>query len=175
VEAIKTDGLSQPVLVLNGNYEPLNVCSTRRALSLVVLGKASVVENGRGDVHTPCGTYPRPSVIRLAHVVRRPRPRVRLNKHEIFRRDGFRCVYCGQRVTHLTLDHVVPRHRGGPHSWDNLVTACASCNRQKGGRTPEEANLPLRQRPSEPQASADYLYGQYLNQNEEWRRFTEGW
>ncbi|MHB0876880.1 MAG: HNH endonuclease [Anaerolineae bacterium] len=100
---------------------------------------------------------------------------MRLNKREIFRRDSFRCVYCGQRTTHLTLDHVVPRHRGGPHSWENLVTACATCNRQKGGRTPEEANLLLRQHPSEPQASADYLYAQYLGQNEEWRRFTDGW
>jgi len=175
VEATRTDGLNQPVLVLNGNFEPLNVCSTRRALALIVLGKASVIENGRGEVYTCSGAYPRPSVIRLTHVVRRPRPRVRLNKREIFRRDSYRCVYCGQHSPHLTLDHVLPRHRGGAHSWENLVTPCPSCNRRKGGRTPEEAELVLRSRPYEPQASADYLYGQYLGENEGWRRFTDGW
>ena len=175
VEAKKDNGLGQPVLVLNGNYEPLNVCSTRRALAMLVLGKANVVENGRGEVHSASGAYPRPSVIRLSYVVHRPRPRVRLNKREVFRRDEYRCAYCGQRATNLTIDHVVPRHRGGDHSWDNLVTACAACNRRKGGRTPEEANLRLLRQPYEPRASIGYLFGQYLDRNVEWRRFLEGW
>jgi len=175
VEAKKANGFSQPVLVLNGNYEPLNVCSTRRALVLLVLGKANVVENGRGEVRTVNGSCPRPSVIRLLHVVRRPRPRVRLNKREVFRRDEYRCAYCGQRSGYLTIDHVIPRHRGGSHSWENLVTACAVCNRKKGGRTPEEASLTLRLRPYEPRATIDYLFGRYLNRNEEWQRFLEGW
>jgi 5-methylcytosine-specific restriction endonuclease McrA len=175
VEDTKLHRLNEPVLVLNGNFEPLNVCSTRRALSLLVLGKASVVENGRGEVRAVSGLYPRPSVIRLSYVIRRPRSRVRLNNREVFRRDDFRCVYCGQRSTHLTLDHVVPRHRGGPHSWRNLVTACAACNRRKGGRSPEDVGLALRYEPFEPPPSIDYLFGQYLARNGEWERYLRGW
>ncbi len=175
VDGKKGDGIGERVLVLNGNYEPLNVCSTRRALALLVLGKASVVENGRGYVRTVNGLYPRPSVIRLAYVVRRPRPRVRLTKKEIFRRDNYRCVYCGERSPRLTIDHVIPRHKGGPHCWENLVTACDACNRKKGGRTPEEAGLTLRYQPYEPPASVEYLLGQFLHSNKEWHRFLEGW
>ena len=175
MEESKSCSLNDPVLVLGGNYEPLNVCNTRRALTLLVLGKASVVENGRGDVRTARGVYPRPSVIRLSYVVRRPRPRVRLNNREVFRRDNYRCVYCGQRAAQLTIDHVIPRHRGGPHSWANLVTACAACNRKKGGRTPEEAALTLRYQPYEPYPTIEYLFGQYLSRNEEWLRYLNGW
>ncbi len=175
MDKLKARGLGQPVLVLNGNYQPLNVCSTRRALLLLVLGKASVVENGRGEVRTGSGVFPRPSVIRLTYVVQRPRPRVRLSKRELFRRDGYRCAYCGQRSQQLTIDHVIPRHRGGTHSWDNLVTACARCNRKKGGLTPEEAHLTLRYRPYEPPSSLDYLFGPYLADNQGWQRFLAGW
>ena len=105
--------LGEPVLVLNGNYEPLNVCNTRRAMGLVLAGKATVLENGRGVIRTVSRTYERPSVIRLSYMVRRPRPRVRLCKREILRRDDYRCQYCGRKVRRLTIDHVVPRHRGG--------------------------------------------------------------
>jgi len=175
VHATKSVRLNEPVLVLNGNYEPLNVCNTRRALTLLVLGKASVVQNGRGEVHAPGGTFPRPSVIRLAYVVRRPRPRVRLSKKEIFRRDGYRCMYCGRPSPRLTVDHVIPRHKGGRHSWENLVTACPACNRKKGGRTPAEANMELRHRPYEPRPSVAYLFGQYLSRNQDWQEFLVGW
>jgi len=174
-EVEKSTHFSEPVLVLNGNFEPLNVCDTWRALKLVVLGKANVVENGRGEVHTARAVYPRPSVIRLNYVIRRPRPRVRLSKREVFRRDRYSCAYCGAHVSQPTVDHVVPRHRGGAHSWENLVTACPRCNRIKGGRTPEEANLVLRWRPYEPPSTLDYLFGSYLASNESWRRFLEGW
>ncbi len=174
-EANKSTNFSEPVLVLNANFEPLNVCSTWRALKLLVLGKAAVVENGRGEVRTARAVFPRPSVIRLNQIVRRPRPRVRLSKREVFRRDRFRCVYCGERVTQPTIDHVIPRHRGGPHSWENLVTACPRCNRLKGGRTPEEANLAMRWQPSEPASSMDYLFGPYLARNQDWRPFLLGW
>lgn len=134
-----------------------------------------MVENGRGEVHTARAVYPRPSVIRLNQIVRRPRPRVRLSKREVFRRDRFRCVYCGERVTQPTIDHVIPRHRGGPHSWENLVTACPRCNRMKGGRTPEEASLAMRWQPTEPASSMDYLFEPYLARNQDWRPFLVGW
>ena len=167
--------LGEPVLVLNGNYEPLNVCNTKRAMGLVLAGKATVLENGRGVIRTVSRTYERPSVIRLVYMVHRPRPRVRLCKREILRRDGYRCQYCGRKVRRLTIDHVVPRHRGGAYDWDNLVAACPDCNRRKGGRSPGETNLTLRRQPYEPRPSAVYVFGRYTNDIDEWSDYLEGW
>jgi len=167
--------MNVPVLVLNANFEPLNVCSTARAMCLLFVGKAEHIYNGRGVIRTPTRTYERPSVIRLHYMVRRPRPCVRLSKREIFRRDGYRCQYCGRPSSHLTLDHVFPRHRGGKHEWENLVSACPQCNRHKGHRTPQEAGMKLYRAPGQPLATALYLYGQYLNRNQEWARYLEGW
>lgn len=164
-----------PVLVLNANFEPINVCNTYRALTLVLAGKASLVMNGRGYIHTVSQAYPIPSVIRLAEMVRRPRPRVKLTKREILRRDNFACQYCGQKVPILTIDHVIPRHMGGQHTWKNLVTACQACNHRKGGRTVEQAHMRLLHPPSEPPASARYIFARHLNDNEEWIPFIEGW
>ncbi len=167
--------MNTPVLVLNANFEPLNVCSTARAMGLILVGKAEIVQNGRGVIRTPTRVYERPSVIRLQYMVHRPRPRVRLNKREIFRRDGYRCQYCGRVSAHLTLDHVVPKNRGGKYTWDNLVSACPQCNRRKGNRTPQEAGMKLRRLPTEPRATALYLYGHYLKRNKEWAKYLEGW
>ncbi len=167
--------MNEPVLHLNANFAPLNVCSTRRAVELVFMGKAELILNGRGAIHTIRQDYPRPSVLRLGYMVKRPRPRVRLSKREIFRRDSHICQYCGSNGRRLTLDHVIPRHKGGDHLWTNLVTACASCNLKKGGRTIQEARMSLRRPPTEPAASALYLYGSHLPENEEWEQFLEGW
>lgn len=164
-----------PVLVLNHNFQPLHVCSTRRAMTLLYLGKAEVVENGRGYVRTPSALLPRPSVIRLHRTVMRPYPRVRLSKKEIFRRDNYTCQYCGQPSKHLTVDHVIPRHRGGTPTWDNLVSACPACNRRKGGRTPQEAQMRLLRPAFEPRANSLYLFRHYLDEYNEWRKFIEGW
>jgi 5-methylcytosine-specific restriction endonuclease McrA len=167
--------MGAPVLVLNVNYEPLNVCTTERAVGLLVLDKAEIVQNGRGLIRTSTRAYERPSVIRLRYMVHRPHSHVRLCKREIFRRDGYRCQYCGQHSAHLTLDHVIPKYRGGGFSWDNLVSACPQCNRRKGHRAPQEAGMHLRSQPTEPQATALYLYGRYLDQNEEWLQYLDGW
>ena len=167
--------MNTPVLVLNANYEPLNVCSTARAMGLLFMGKAEIVQNGRGVVRSARRVYERPSVIRLGYMVHRPRPRVRLNKREVFRRDQFSCQYCGRPSAPLTLDHVVPRTRGGGYAWENLVSACPQCNRHKGGRTPQEAGMMLRTLPHEPPATAVYLYGRYLTENQDWARYLEGW
>ena len=163
------------VLVLNNNYEPLNVCGMRRAVGMLVGGKAEVVENGRGELHSANQVLPFPSVIRLAYLIRRPRPRVRLTRREIFRRDNYTCQYCGQKTGSLTMDHVVPRHRGGEHTWENLVSACPTCNRRKGGRTPQEAHMALLHTPSEPRPSLQYLFGSHLEENGGWRKFLAGW
>ena len=167
--------MHQPVLVLNGNFEPINVCSTKRAMGLILAGKAMVVENGRGVIRSVSRVYERPSVVRLAYYVSRPRPRVRLSKREILRRDQQRCQYCGKESAHLTLDHVRPRHRGGQHSWENLVAACPICNRRKGGRTPTESGMKLLHQPSEPRPTAEYLFGRYQTDDGVWHKYTEGW
>ena len=167
--------MNSPVLVLNGNYEPLNVCTTKRAMGLILSGKATVLENGRGFIHTVSTAYERPSVIRLVYVVHRPRPRVRLSKREILRRDEYRCQYCGRQVANLTVDHVIPRHRGGQHCWENLVAACPQCNRRKGGRTLEEARMKLLREPFEPRPTARYLFSTYLKENKEWIKYIDGW
>ncbi len=168
-------GVNAPVLVLNANFEPLNVCPTRRALALIFAGKAEMVMNGRGHIYTVRKAIPRPSVIRLGYMVHRPRPRVRLSKREIFRRDAHTCQYCGTRSGRLTLDHVVPRHRGGRHTWSNLVTACPNCNLRKGGRLIGEARMRLLRPPKEPRPTAKYLFGSHLERNQDWQVFLEGW
>lgn len=163
------------VLLLNQNYEPLNVCSMRRAIVLVVVGKAEVLENGRGYIHTPTRAFPRPSVIRLVYMIHRPRPRARLTRKEIFRRDNYTCQYCGRRTRDLTLDHVVPRRRGGAHTWENLVSACRVCNRRKGGKTLEEAHMRLLRQPYEPKATYYHLFRPYLQDHAQWEKFIRGW
>ncbi len=167
--------MNEPVLVLNANYEPLNVCSTRRAVNLMLSGKAEMIANGRGIIRTPSTTFPRPSIVRLNCMIHRPHPRVKLTKREIFRRDGYTCQYCGKTSARLTIDHVKPRHRGGEHSWENLVAACPACNRRKGGRNPTEAAMALRQPPREPSASAEYLFGHLLETHTEWSDYIKGW
>jgi len=163
------------VLVLNANYEPLGVCSVRRAVGLLFSARAHLVINGRGWLRTLGDPFPIPSVIRLTTMIRRPHPTIPLTKREIFRRDGYTCQYCGRMTSRLTIDHVIPRQRGGGYTWENLVTACPECNQRKGNRTPEEAHMPLLRRPKPPPRSALYRFRRYLPQHEEWRPFLEGW
>lgn len=166
--------MDSSVLVLNQDYEPLNVCSVRRALVLVLRGRAEVIEIGKGVLRTASRLVQLPSVIRLVHYIRRPRPKVRLSRREVFARDGWTCMYCGRVGVDLTLDHVVPRHRGGGHTWDNLVAACKACNHRKAGRTPEEAKMRLFQAPFEPRVSPYHLFRAYLEANDGWRKFVPG-
>jgi 5-methylcytosine-specific restriction endonuclease McrA len=161
------------VLVLNQNYEPLSVCNLPRAFRLVFGERAEVLEYDHQVIRTPRAEYPAPAVIRLQQLIRRPRPRVKLTRREVFARDGYACQYCGRRAADLTLDHVVPRHRGGTHSWDNLVTACKTCNHRKGGKMLDEAKLRLSRRPSEPRCDIYSLFTSYLGdeRNESWRTY----
>lgn len=141
---------SQSVLVLNQNFEPLSVCNLERALRLVFLAKAEVLEQRAAAVHSVTHTFPVPSVIRLAYQVRRPALPVGLSRRAIFLRDAYTCQYCGTRPHALTVDHVQPRSRGGRNTWENLVTACAPCNHRKGGRTLAEARMRLLREPRAP-------------------------
>lgn len=167
--------MQEPVLVLNANFEPIHVCSTRRAVGLILAGKANMIANGRGNIHTVRQIIPRPSVIRLETQVHRPRPRVKLTRREVFRRDNYTCQYCGRRDVTLTLDHVVPRHMGGRQVWSNVVAACPSCNHRKGGRTVEESHMRPLHPPKEPPASAAYIFGRHLHENREWEQYIAGW
>lgn len=164
-----------PVLVLNANFEPVNVCDSRRAIGLLLAEKASLVVNGRGEIKTVDKSFPRPSVIRLQKMVNRPRPVLKLSRREVFRRDNFTCQYCGRKTSDLTIDHIIPRHMGGKHSWTNVVAACSACNHRKGGRLLEEANMRLLRSPAEPPSSAQYIFGRHLLDNSEWEMFLTGW
>ncbi|MFQ5400317.1 MAG: HNH endonuclease [Anaerolineae bacterium] len=167
--------MNEPVLILNVNFEPLHVCNTKRALALVLSGKAEIILNGRGTIRSSSAEFEVPSVIKLGYMVRRPRPRVALSKREILRRDNYRCQYCGHKTHFLTIDHVIPRRQGGNHSWVNLVAACPQCNRRKGGKRPEEANMRLSRQPFEPKPTASYRFGRHLQKHKEWAQFIEGW
>jgi len=167
--------MEEAVLVLNANFEPIHVCSLRRAVNMMLAEKATLVENGRGVIHTVSTTFPRPSIIRLSHIVPRPRPRVNISRREIFRRDNFTCQYCGKHFDDLTVDHVIPRRLGGKHVWTNLVTACAVCNHRKGGRLAEEVGLHLLRIPREPPSSIYYLFSNHLTVYKEWEPYLLGW
>jgi 5-methylcytosine-specific restriction endonuclease McrA len=167
--------MEKPVLVLNANFEPINVCGFKRAIGLMLTEKATLIMNGRGMIKTATSAYAIPSVIRLSRMVQRPRPKVNLSRREIFRRDAFTCQYCGKSNTLLTVDHILPKHLGGKHSWLNLVTACATCNHRKGGRTLHDSGMSLLRQPQEPSRAALYIFERYLSENDEWQNFLSGW
>jgi 5-methylcytosine-specific restriction endonuclease McrA len=140
----------QQVLVLNASFEPLNVCTVRRAHVLVFKGKAELVEELQQPLRSAADTFPWPHVIRLLHYVRVPRAvKRKISRRALFARDGHKCVYCGSSGR-LTLDHVVPRSRGGDSVWENVVTSCAPCNLRKGNRLPEEIEMRMHITPRAP-------------------------
>jgi len=162
--------LSSPVLVLNLNYVPINVSTARRAIVLVNKGKAELLENHRGEIHTVVEIFHIPSIIRLVYLVKRPYAPRKISKKEIFNRDSYTCQYCGKKGQDLTLDHVVPRRQKGPHIWENVVAACSKCNLHKAGRTPEEARMRLNREPRVPQPNP-YRVLQNRTILEEWRPY----
>jgi 5-methylcytosine-specific restriction endonuclease McrA len=136
-------------LVLNATYEPLCVVSIRRAVVLVLKHKAEILHQDGGTLHSERLEVPIPSVIRLKYFVKVPyRARVSLSRKAVFVRDSFSCQYCG--VSAENVDHVIPRSRGGTHTWENVVAACRRCNTMKENRLPNEVGLKLRSRPSAP-------------------------
>jgi len=149
--------LNNPVLILNQNYEPLHVCQVRRAILLILNGKAEIIENNSATVHSASFSMISPSVVRLGRMVKRPRPQPKLTRRRVFIRDRYTCQYCGKQIRDLTLDHVVPRHRDGEHSWTNVVSACKACNQRKAGRTPHEAGMKLLKKPSQPSGGDPYI------------------
>jgi 5-methylcytosine-specific restriction endonuclease McrA len=163
--------LSGRVLILNQSYEPLSVCSAKKALILLFLTKAELVEYVENKVVRSVNhTYHFPSVIRLSHYLHIPFRKIELSRKNILRRDGMRCQYCGQKTKELTLDHIMPKSRDGLDSWLNLTAACKKCNNKKGNRTPEEAKMPLLSLPMRPHHIMT-LTQFMVNIDEKWKPF----
>jgi 5-methylcytosine-specific restriction endonuclease McrA len=139
------------VLVLNATYEPINVCTVRRAVVLLLKDKAEVIEHGEHELHSATSSLTRPFVIRLVSYVRIPRDthRRKITRRAVFARDRWTCQYCGSR-SNLTVDHVVPRSKGGPSSWENIVASCAPCNRRKGNALLRQVGMQLLRPPRTP-------------------------
>jgi 5-methylcytosine-specific restriction endonuclease McrA len=139
------------VLVLNATYEPVNVCTVRRAVVLLLKEKAEVIEHASWELHSETTTLARPMVIRLVTFVKVPRDthRRKITRRAVFARDGWQCQYCGAR-TSLTVDHVIPRSKGGGSDWENIVASCAPCNRRKGDRLPHQIGMHPRVKPRMP-------------------------
>ena len=142
--------LNNSVLVLNQNYEPIAVCNVKKAVILVYLGKAEIVESLDREIRSVSVSMPFPSVVRLQIYIYRPYTAVILNRKNIIKRDHFTCQYCNKKNVPLTVDHIIPRQYGGKHTWENLICACVRCNNKKGNRTPDQAGMKLLKRPRKP-------------------------
>ena len=160
------------VLILNASYEPLHVCSVKRAVTLLMQDIAERVEDSDKILRSPSQIFAVPSVIRLKKYVKRPpHQRVAFNRKNVFRRDDNTCQYCGTRSSDLTLDHVVPRSRSGATSWENVVACCRSCNARKRDRTPEEARMLLKRRPYAPRFMFSSAFGILPSIDPIWRKY----
>ena len=161
------------VLVLNATYEPLNVVSVRRAVILLLKEKAEVLEATDRRIRAASVSVPVPLVIRLVYYVRVPRRLdIPLTRRTVLLRDNYTCQYCGSQPakSNLTIDHVLPKVRGGKTTWDNVVCACKRCNLRKGSKPPQEANMPLRSKPGRPKFVA-LVFLSHARGNEVWNKY----
>ena len=165
--------MSQEVLVLNSDYEPLNICNLRRAVALVYLGKVDVLHEDARALHTVSSIYRRPSVVRLRSHVRRPAPQLKLSRRSVLARDNYTCQYCGHHGGDLTVDHVIPKRLGGPATWDNLVACCKRCNTKKGDKTLAQLGYDLRHAPRKPKYVPFISLTKFMSgaRNEVWRDY----
>lgn len=162
------------VLVLNASYEPINVCTERRAVVMIFKGVARMEEHNGHVLHSPKTRMSAPSVIRLMEYRHIPHERRSLSRKNILLRDQYMCQYCGKVMSpsELTLDHVMPRSRGGGSTWDNLVACCKRCNHRKGSQTPEESGMKLLKRPRGFSMHMSRQIMRYLGRADEtWRRY----
>lgn len=138
-------------MVLNQSYEPLSVCNVKKAILLLLMQKADIVEHHSHSVlRTISTSLPFPSVIKLHRYISLRHTSIELSRKNLLRRDGNKCQYCSTSAPPLTIDHVIPKSRGGLDTWDNLVCACVKCNNKKGNRTPKEAGMNLLTIPKKP-------------------------
>jgi 5-methylcytosine-specific restriction endonuclease McrA len=160
------------VLVLNASYEPLNICSWRRAVVLILKGKAESIEHNGKLLY---GNFPLPTVIRLRNYVKIPYKEISLSRRNVLHRDNYTCQYCGERRHDLTIDHIFPRSRGGGDSWENVVAACLRCNVKKGDRTPKEAGMLLMTVPRRPPSHVSFEISKHsLSGHTYWNKYLIG-
>lgn len=165
--------MNQEVLVLNSDYEPLNICNIRRAMNLVILDKVDILHENATMVHTVTREYPSPSVVRLKSHIKRPRPQLRLSRSSVLARDNYICQYCGVTAHDLTVDHIIPKRYGGPTSWDNLVCCCKKCNSRKGDKTLAQIGFVLKQEPRRPKYVPFISLTKFISgaRNQVWRDY----
>ncbi len=144
------------VLVLNADFTPLNVTSMVRGYVLVQKGKAEILKTSETPILTGMSEIVRPLIIRLLNFVKYRLKAVKIKRERIYKRDGWKCVYCESKKN-LTIDHVLPKCRGGKNTWSNLVTCCSSCNARKNDKTPEEAGMRMLTTPTEPNIFSDII------------------
>jgi 5-methylcytosine-specific restriction endonuclease McrA len=138
------------VLVLNADFTPLNITSLQKSMKLILKGKAEILKEDLEKILTVSGEFIRPLIIRLFNYVKFRPKAIKISRHRIYARDNHQCVYCGSK-RNLTLDHIIPRSKGGPNTWSNMVTSCSSCNVKKGDKSLEQAKMRLNKQPYEPQ------------------------
>lgn len=157
--------ITEKTLLLANTYEPLKVISWKKAIQLLFLNKVETLEEYDREIKSPSLSLKVPSVVRLINAFKRRKYRVKFSRASIFARDGKKCQYCGVHLTlsKLTFDHVIPKARGGKTSWDNVVSSCAPCNKQKASKTLKEAGMRLKKKPKEP----DWLPHIYIKISEE--------
>lgn len=162
------------VLVLNHNFEPLNVCGLKRGMILMLMEKAEVVRFSETVIHSASDEMYAPSVLRLRQMVKRPTPRLKMSRRSVLARDDYTCQYCGSK-SNLTIDHVFPRHRGGETTWENLVCCCLRCNNKKGDKTPQEIGMRLPHPPRRPNYIPYISFPRFVSalRQPEWREFLE--
>jgi 5-methylcytosine-specific restriction endonuclease McrA len=163
--------MNTSVLVLNASYEAINICTLKRAMKMIIKGVACTEEVSEQEIHSPTVSMKIPLVIRLVNYVQIPRCVVRFSRKNVFIRDRYTCQYCQQRFhpPMLTLDHVLPRSRGGATVWENVATACKKCNTKKGNRTPVEAKMFPKRSPKAPSILT------YLYLNRHFRTYDPAW
>lgn len=145
------------VLVLNSDYTPINVTNIYRGFNLVNNGKAEILKAGETPIYSGFRIFPRPLIIRLLNYVKYRFKQIKINRQILFNRDKNQCVYCGSKKN-LTIDHVIPKSRGGLNTWTNLATCCTKCNALKGDKTPEEANMKLSHKLFEPYVFSNIIH-----------------
>ena len=163
--------INRNVLLLNQNYEPLTVCSARRAIVLLFQGKAEMIETADGlKIRSVSRSFELPSVVRLWQYRKVPYKKIMLTRKNILARDGHRCQYCGTTKGPMTVDHVLPRMKNGNDSWENMVCACVKCNNKKGDRTPDKAGMKLLRIPKRP-TFITFIQRYLGDSNDRWRQY----
>jgi len=162
--------LNRAVLVLNANYSPMMICTAKRAICMDYLDKVEVLVNYDEQVHSPSISWDLPSVVKIRDYVRYDNLSVDLNRKNVIARDEHVCQYCGISRTPLTIDHIIPKGKGGLDTWENLVAACKPCNQKKGDKTPEEVNMLLARVPKRPNR-LHYFQKFVKAQQQDWRPY----